>query len=87
MTTTIEIGQPEGRTQYSDWPEGVYQKHFHDDRDSLSSSEFTLVMEGYLHEWACMGQCNLYIQAAKDPDVKQAIPTYRHDVASRTSRR
>lgn len=28
-----------------------------------------MVNEGYLHEWVCMGQCNLFIQAAKDSEV------------------
>lgn len=39
-----------------------------------------MVMEGYLHEWACMGMSNLYIQAATDADLKHAIETYCHDV-------
>jgi hypothetical protein len=79
MQAGIEIGTPEGRTRYSRFADERYEKRRHD-RDSLSSGEFTLVMEGYLHEWSCMGMCNLYIQGAKDPDVKRALETYRHDV-------
>lgn len=80
MTTAeIEIGRPEGRTKFSTFADERYEKH-KAGRSGLSTSEFTLVVEGYLHEWACMGQCNLYIQAARDSEVKEALLTYRHDV-------
>ncbi|WP_158633665.1 DUF3231 family protein [Tautonia sociabilis] len=79
MEHAIEIGKPEGRTQFSGYAERLYEER-RDERSSLSSSEFTMVMEGFLHEWACIGQCNLYIQAAEDPEVKEAVLTYRHDV-------
>jgi hypothetical protein len=79
MTVHIEIGRPEGKTQYSDYAEQFYEKQ-RKNRDALSASEFWVVHEGYLREWVCMGQCNLYIQAAQEQDVKQAIEIYRHDV-------
>lgn len=75
----IEIGTPEGRTRYSKFADDRYAKRKHD-REGLSSAEFSLVVEGYLHEWSCMGMCNLYIQGAKDPEIKLALETYRHDV-------
>lgn len=39
-------------------------------------------MEGVLREYVCMGQCNMYIAVAKDPDVKEAIKTYLKDVCN-----
>lgn len=79
MAEQVEIGRPEGKTSYSDFADARYEKR-RTTRNSLSASEFWMVMEGYLHEWVCMGQCNVYIQAARDTDIKLAIETYRHDV-------
>lgn len=49
-------------------------------RDTLSASEFWVVIEGYLREWVCMAQYNIYIQHADDPELKEAIEIHRHDV-------
>lgn len=59
MVTQIEIGQPEGRTPFTDYAEEFYEKQ-REKRDMLSASEFWVVMEGYQREWVCMTQCNVY---------------------------
>lgn len=79
--SNIEIGKPEGRTQFSEYAEQYYKKHY-EDRQSLSSSEYTVVIEGYIREYVCMGQCNIYIAAAKDQEIKEDIKTYLKDVCS-----
>ncbi len=33
-----------------------------------------------MREYVCMGQCNMYVIAAEDPDLKEAIKTYLGDV-------
>jgi hypothetical protein len=71
-----EIGQPEGKTQYSDYAERYYEAA-REGSTSLSASEYVAVVEG---EFVCMGQCNLYIAAAKDPQLKEAITVYLDDV-------
>lgn len=79
MATEIETGKPEGKTRFSGSAERFYEEK-RSERGSLNSSEFSLAVEGYLYEWACTGMCNLYIRAAKDPEVKETVLTYRHDV-------
>ncbi len=74
-----EIGQPEGRTRYSDYADRYYAKA-RAGATSLSASEYVAVVEGFLREFVCMGQCNLYIAAAKDPQIKEAIGVYLRDV-------
>ncbi len=74
-----EIGQPEGRTRYSDYADRYYAKACAG-ATSLSASEYVAVVEGFLREFVCMGQCNLYIAAAKDPQIKEAIGVYLRDV-------
>jgi hypothetical protein len=79
MATNSDVDQVPGKTENSGYAEERYRKH-HGDRTSLSSSEYTAVIEGVLREYVCMGQCNMYIAAAKDPEIKQAIKTYLMDV-------
>ncbi len=74
-----EIGQPEGRTRYSDYADRYYAKA-RAGATSLSASKYVAVVEGFLREFVCMGQCNLYIAAAKDPQIKEAIGVYLRDV-------
>ncbi len=74
-----ETGQPYGRTQYSEYPEQLYEKH-RADRQELSASEYAVVIQGFMREYVCMGQCNIYHIAAKDPELKEAIETYLGDV-------
>ncbi len=74
-----EIGQPESRTRYSDYADRYYAKA-RAGATSLSASEYVAVVEGFLREFVCMGQCNLYIAAAKDPQIKEAIGVYLRDV-------
>ncbi len=74
-----EIGRSEGRTQYSDYADRCYAKA-RAGATSLSASEYVAVVEGFLREFVCMGQCNLYIAAAKDPQIKEAIGVYLRDV-------
>ena len=75
MPQQVEIGRPEGKTSYSEYAERYYEKA-RDGREALSASEYVAVVEGYLREFVCMGQCNLYIASAKDPELKEAIKVY-----------
>ena len=74
-----EIGIEEGRTEFSDYALKRYEK-YRNERESLSTSEFTMVIQGYLREYVCIGQCNLSIAAARDPEIKEAIRIYMSDV-------
>jgi hypothetical protein len=75
----IVVGQEYGRTPYSGEAEKMYEGT-RGTRQSLDSSEYFAVTQGYLREWVCMGQCNLFIQVLKNPMLKQMMETYRHDV-------
>jgi hypothetical protein len=75
----IEIGRPEGRTQYTGTPERYYEQQRRDG-GPLSASEYVHVLQDYLREWVCMGQCNLYIAAARDDELKDIIGVYLKDV-------
>jgi lipopolysaccharide biosynthesis glycosyltransferase len=75
----IVIGQEYGLTPYSEFPIRWYESQ-RNVRQKLNAGEYYAVTQGYLREWVCMGQCNLYIQAAKNPEIKKAIEIYRHDV-------
>lgn len=81
MEAKAEIGRPEGRTQYSDYAEKRYEEH-RESRESLSASEYAAVLQGYLREYVCMGQCNIMIAAARDPELKEAIRIYLNDVCN-----
>jgi hypothetical protein len=75
----IVVGQEYGRTPYSEMP----LKHYEETRGkrtSLTAPEYYVVTQGYLREWVCMGQCNLYIQALKSPKLREMMEVYRHDV-------
>nr|WP_015061140.1 hypothetical protein [Pseudomonas sp. K-62]BAM13976.1 hypothetical protein [Pseudomonas sp. K-62] len=74
-----EIGSPEGRTSYSSYADRYYERA-RDGATSLSASEYVAVVEGFLREFVCMGQCNLYIAAARDTQIKEAITVYLNDV-------
>ncbi|KGB55092.1 hypothetical protein FG91_01502 [Sphingopyxis sp. LC81] len=74
-----EINEPLGRTAFSDFPERLYTQA-NQGNGSLSASEFVSVVMGFLREYVCIGQCNLHIAAAKDPDLKEAIRIYMDDV-------
>lgn len=76
-----EIGRPEGRTSYTEYAERYYEEA-RGKRDSLSASEFVAVGQGFLREFVCMGQCNLYIASARDPEIKEAIKVYLEDVCN-----
>ncbi|MDC3415199.1 hypothetical protein [Terrihalobacillus insolitus] len=73
------IGNEEGLTPYSDFPLQWIQSQ-QSIRPTLSASEYYAVTQGYLREWVCMAQCNMYIQIAQDPFIKKAIEIYRQDV-------
>jgi hypothetical protein len=75
----IVIGTEYGRTPYSGMAEKLYEGQ-RGKRQTLDASEYYAVTQGYLREWVCMGQCNLYIQVLKNPMVRQMMETYRHDV-------
>ena len=75
----IVIGEEYGRTPYSDEPLKLYEST-RNNRTTLDASEYYAVSQGYLREWVCMGQCNLYIQTLKNPKLRQSMETYRHDV-------
>lgn len=81
MPQQTEIGRSEGMTSYSGYAEAVYEK-VRDGRHSLSASEYVAVVEGFLREFVCMGQCNLYIASAKDSQIKEAIKVYFEDVCN-----
>ncbi len=73
------IGQEYGRTPYSGEHEKMYVGTA-GKRNTLDAAEYYAVTQGYLREWVCMGQCNLYIQVLKNPMLRQPMETYRHDV-------
>ncbi|MDP9312138.1 MAG: hypothetical protein M3R24_14845 [Chloroflexota bacterium] len=73
------IGQEYGRTPYSGEHEKMYVGTA-GKRNTLDAAEYYAVTQGYLREWVCMGQCNLYIQVLKNPMLRQSMETYRHDV-------
>lgn len=75
----IVVGQEYGRTPYSDEAEKAYEGT-RNQRQSLDTSEYFAVTQGYLREWLCMGQCNLFIQVIRNPMLRQSMETYRHDV-------
>jgi hypothetical protein len=75
----IVIGQEYGRTPYSEEPLKYYEKK-RGSRSTLNAPEYYAVTQGYLREWVCMGQCNLYIQVLRMPKLRQMMETYRHDV-------
>lgn len=75
----IVVGQEYGRTPYSGEAEKAYEGK-RNQRQTLDTSEYYAVTQGYLREWTCMGQCNLYIQVLRNPMLRQAMETYRHDV-------
>lgn len=76
-----EIGRPEGKTSYSNYAERYYERA-RNKRKALSASEYAVVVQGFLREFVCMGQCNLYVAAAKDPQIKEAIKIYLEDVCN-----
>jgi hypothetical protein len=73
------IGQENGLTPYSEFPIRWYESQRFI-REKLNASEYYAVTQGYLREWVCMGQCNLYIQVAQNPEIKKIIELYRRDV-------
>ncbi|MDP9312125.1 MAG: hypothetical protein M3R24_14780 [Chloroflexota bacterium] len=75
----IVVGAEYGRTPYSGEAEKMYEGT-RGKRQTLDASEYYVVTQGYMREWVCMGQCNLYIQVLKNPMIKQSMETYRHDV-------
>ncbi len=75
----IVVGQEYGRTPYSGEPEKFYDS-MRNKRETLDASEYYAVYHGYMCEWVCMGQCNLYIQVLRNPMIRQSMETYRHDV-------
>jgi hypothetical protein len=75
----IVVGQEYGRTPYSGEAEKAYEG-MRNKRQTLDASEYYAVTQGYLREWTCMGQCNLYIQVLRNPMLRQSMETYRHDV-------
>ncbi|ACL42468.1 hypothetical protein Achl_4517 (plasmid) [Pseudarthrobacter chlorophenolicus A6] len=74
-----ETGRPEGRTQYSSEPEKIYDAQRRPGTP-LGAGEYVHVLEGYLREWVCMGQCNIYIATARDQELKELISLYEKDV-------
>jgi len=75
----IVVGQEYGRTPYSAEPEKKYEG-MRNTRTTLNSSEYYAVTQGYLREWVCMGQCNLFIQVLRNPMARNSMEVYRHDV-------
>ncbi len=75
----IVIGQEYGRTPYSGEPETMYAATAAK-CNTLNASEYYAVTQGYLREWVCMGQCNLYLQVIKNTMIRQSMETYRHNV-------
>lgn len=76
---TIVVGQEYGRTPYSGEPEKLYEAT-RGTRQTLDASDYFVVTQGYLREWVCMGQCNLFIQVLRNPMLRQSMETYQHDV-------
>lgn len=81
MAEQPEIGRPEGRTSYTKYAERYYERAGKG-RQSFNASEYVAVVEGFLREFVCMGQCNLYIGSAKDPELKETIKNYLEDVCN-----
>jgi hypothetical protein len=79
--TDAQTGQIFGRTSYSGYADRYYEQA-RKKRKELSASEYTVVVEEFLREFVCMGQCNLYVASAKDPQIKEAIKTYLEDVCN-----
>lgn len=77
----IVVGQEYGRTPYSGEALKYYEQT-RGTRQSLDASEYHAVTQGYLREWVCMAQCNLFIQLLKNPMLKQMMETYRNDVCA-----
>lgn len=77
----VVIGQEYGRTPYSGEPEKIYAET-KGIRTTLDTSEFYAVTQGYLREWTCMSQCNLFIQVLRNPMLRHSMVTYRNDVCS-----
>lgn len=77
----IVIGQEYGRTPYSGEPEKIYEATRGNSR-VLHAPEYYALTQGYWREWVCMGQCNLFMQALKNPMIRQSMLTYRQDVCS-----
>jgi hypothetical protein len=75
----VVVGEEYGRTPYSEEAEKFYEQT-RGGRTSLNAPEYYAVSQGYLREWVCMGQCNLYIQLLKNPMLRQSMLTYRNDV-------
>ena len=75
----IVVGQEYGQTPYSEEALKMYESR-RGKRQTLSASEYYAVTQGYLREWVCMAQCNLFIQVLKNPMLRQSMLTYRHDV-------
>lgn len=69
----------DSRTEHSPYAEQRYERH-RQDRRAFSASEYAVLVQGYLREWVCMGQCYLYIQSAYDTDLIDAIKVYLSDV-------
>lgn len=81
QATGIVIGTEEGRTPYSGQPDALYASTSHES-GQLDISEYYSVTQGYLREWVCMSQCNLYLQVACDLELKRMIELYRRDVCA-----
>lgn len=79
QTPEIVTGAEYGRTPYSGEAETLYESR-RNQRTTLDASEYYAVTQGYLREWVCMGQCNLYMQVLKNPMARKSMETYRHDV-------
>lgn len=77
----IVTGQEYGRTPYSDEAEKMYEGT-RGSRTTLNASEFYAVTQGYLREWVCMAQCNLFIQVLHNPMLRHSMVTYRNDVCA-----
>ncbi len=76
MPTQIDL---DSRTDQTPYAEERYERH-RSDRDGLSTTEYSALVLGYLREYVCMGQCNLYMQSCEDPEIREAIETYLSDV-------
>lgn len=78
MKIDAEIGKSEGRTRYSEFAERLYEKH-RADRSSLTTGEYTAVFQGYLRVYSLIGECNLFLAAVRDIEIRDAIKTYLRD--------
>jgi hypothetical protein len=75
----VVVGGEYGRRPYSEEAEDWYERT-RGKRETLDGSEFYAVSNGYLREWVCMGQCNLFIQLLQQPPLRASMETYRNDV-------